>query len=328
MKKIAFLLFDQFQILDVTGPAQVLSGANELTSSTRAYHIQYLSLSGGPCRSSCGMNIETEPLCHLAGYDSLIISGGNGSREAARDPDILTFLRQQAPLVRRLISICTGTFLLSAAGLIDHKTVTTHWAYADQLQQENPRLTVNADALYIRQGQIITSAGVTAGMDLALSLVEEDLGRQIATTLARHMVIFYRRPGGQSQFSAFQLAQATQDETFTNLCLTIMKNPGQDYRIGRMAEDAHMTERTFIRHFTREVGLPPGKFVEKARLENARRALEETRLNLDQIAHQCGYSSPEILRRNFHRNMNISPTEYRQRFGPGTDLIPQYQSRV
>ncbi|WP_417624531.1 GlxA family transcriptional regulator [Paremcibacter congregatus] len=314
MRKIAFLLFDQFQILDVTGPAQVLSSANELAPGG-VYDIHYLSLVGGPCRATCGMMIDTEPFRDLTGFDSLIISGGDGSRKAATDPITVQYLKQEAPKLRRLISICTGAFLLAAAGLVDGKTITTHWAYATQLQKKNPRVTVNPDALYIRQGAIITSAGVTAGMDLALALVEEDQGRQAATTIARHLVIFYRRPGGQSQFSAFQIAQETKTKDFADLCLQIMTHPNRDYRIPQMAEDAHMTERTFIRHFTRAVGLSPGKFVEKARLENARRALAETRLNLDQIAHQCGYSSPEILRRNFQRHMAVSPSEYRQRFG-------------
>ena len=214
-----------------------------------------------------------------------------------------------------MVSICTGAFILSAAGLLDHKRVTTHWAYAERLQKNNPRLLVEPDALYIRQGNITTSAGVTAGMDLALFLIEEDVGKDIAREVARHMVIFYRRPGGQSQFSAFQMTPSAQDDPFHDLCQDIIAHPNRDHRISRLAEEVMMTERTFIRRFSRATGLSPGKFVEKARIDSARRALEGTSLNLDQIAHDSGFHSSEVLRRTFHRHMAISPKEYRQRFG-------------
>lgn len=313
-KKIAFLLFDQFQILDVTGPAQVISSANEMLPKP-AYDIKYISPQGGLCRSTCGIHMETQSLCDLNGFDSLIISGGKGSRNACEDPEIIRYVTQQSPKVKRLISICTGAFILSKAGLIDGKRVTTHWAYADRLQRQNPRLAVEPDALFIREGRIITSAGVTAGMDLALSVIEEDQGKEIAREIARMMVIFYRRPGGQSQFSAFQVAQASQNDQFTQLCLEISKNPNRDYRISQLAEQVNMCLRTFMRRFSREIGMPPAKFVEKARLDAARQALEETDLNLDQIAYQSGFHSPEVLRRTFHRHMAISPNEYRARFG-------------
>ena len=314
MHKIAFILFDKFQILDVTGPAQVFSSANDLCK-TPAYDISYLSIKGGACRATCGMSVETQKITDLSGFDSLVISGGQGSRQAAEDPKLLRLLQQQEPHAQRLVSICTGAFILSAAGLLEGKRVTTHWAYADRLSRKNPNLTVEPDALFIQQGHITTSAGVTAGMDLALHLVKNDLGKDIAKEISRHMVIFYRRPGGQSQFSAFQMSEDASETAFGQLCRDIIDQPNDDYRISRMAARVNMSERTFIRRFTHDMGLPPAKFVEKSRMDNARHALEQTTLNLDQIAHQSGFQSSEVLRRAFHRHMTISPKEYRQRFG-------------
>ncbi|VAX04418.1 Transcriptional regulator, AraC family [hydrothermal vent metagenome] len=314
MKKIAFILFDQFQILDVSGPAQIFSSVNDIAEKA-FYEIDYYTANGGPCRSTCGMIMETRRLREYSSSHSLIISGGQGTKTAAEDPTLIHFLKQEAHKVDRLISICTGAYILSEAGLLDGKRVTTHWAYADQLQKKNPKLSVEPDALYIRQGNVITSAGVTAGMDLALSLIEEDMGKEMAREVARYMVIFYRRPGGQSQFSTFQGIGCEDEDPFAPLCHEIITHPGGDYRISSLAEKTHMTERTFTRRFTQQIGLTPAKFVEKARLDNARRALEETRLNLDQIAHEAGFHSPEVLRRSFQRHMAISPREYRERFG-------------
>ncbi|HEC00608.1 MAG TPA: GlxA family transcriptional regulator [Sphingomonadales bacterium] len=314
MKKIAFLLFDQFQILDVTGPAQVFSCVNEIREQP-AYDIHYLSTEGSLCRATCGMAMMTEKIYDLAGYDSLIISGGRGTRAACADRALIAFIKAQSARVRRIISICTGTFLLSEAGLVDGKRVTTHWAYADRLKKQNARLQVIPDALYIRQGKVITSAGVTAGMDLALSLIEEDFGAEMAKEVARQMVIFYRRPGGQSQFSSFQMADMPEDDPLGQLCLHIAAHPKGDYRLSQLAHRMNMTERTFLRHFQRNIGQSPAKFIEKARLDHARRALEETSQNLDQIAHAAGFHSPEVLRRTFHRHLSISPKEYRERFG-------------
>ncbi|WP_138380810.1 GlxA family transcriptional regulator [Luteithermobacter gelatinilyticus] len=317
-KTIAFICYDKCEILDLAGPAEIFFSASELCERDYgfpAYQVQYLSLGGGPVRASNGMVFNTQPLNSVPEEDTLIVVGGRGAEHAANSPALTGFLRNRYSIVRRMVSICTGALILAKAGLLEGRTATTHWDYTDKLRQMAPQVHLNPDALYVRDDKLYTSAGVTAGMDLALALVEEDLGRDLPLTVARHLVMFYKRPGGQSQFSSFLKAQTAETAPFRELCLYIAENPTDDLSVPALAQRLALGERTFIRHFTRHVGCSPGRFVEQARLEHSRRLLEDTFDSLEQVALKSGFSSAEILRRLYQRHLGISPREYRERFG-------------
>jgi transcriptional regulator GlxA family with amidase domain len=210
--------------------------------------------------------------------------------------------------------ICTGVFLLAEAGLLDGRRAVTHWAYCDELARRYPAIRVEPDPIFLRDDRFYTTAGVTAGMDLALALVQDDLGRDVALAIARLLVLFLKRPGGQSQFSAHLAAQLDGDSPIAMLQRWILNHLDTDLTIEALAERVHMSPRNFARHFQREAGAPPGVFVERARLDAARRALEDGEHRLETIARHCGFTSAEILRRLFQRRMGLSPTAYRERF--------------
>jgi len=244
----------------------------------------------------------------------MIIVGGKGTFEACKDSALIKFIRTQSKLVKRTISICTGSFILAHAGLLEGKKATTHWRYLNQLAEFNPNISVKKDALYVYDHNIITSAGVTAGMDLALSLVEEDINRKVAMTIARNLVIYYHRSGSQQQFSEALKTQTIQHQAFRQLCLDIIQHPTQNYSVSQQAEMMNMSPRNFSRRFIQEVGISPGKYVESVRLDTAKRLLEDTTDTIDSIARKSGFSS-EVLRRTFLRHYGISPSEHRSNFG-------------
>jgi transcriptional regulator GlxA family with amidase domain len=248
------------------------------------------------------------------GLDTLLVAGGEGVQDALRDRALLAWLRRMAPRVRRLGSVCTGAFLLAEAGLLDGRRVTTHWAACQALAARYPRLDVDPDPIFVRDGRVHTSAGVTAGMDLALALVEEDHGRDVALAVARLLVLFLKRPGGQSQFSAQLAAQAARREPLRDLQGWILEHLGEDLSVERLARRVAMSPRNFARVFTREVGVTPARFVLRARVEAARRALEEGAAGVDSIAAECGFGSAETLRRAFLRSVRVNPNDYRRRF--------------
>jgi transcriptional regulator GlxA family with amidase domain len=235
-------------------------------------------------------------------------------RHVAEDKRVLAWVKAQAPRVRRLASVCTGAFVLAAAGLLDGRRAVTHWSECEQLARLHPRVTVEKDPIFIRDGHVYTSAGVTAGMDLALALVEEDCGRDVAMAVARELVLFLRRPGGQSQFSVQLSTQTAEREPLRDLQAWMADHPGEDLRIPALARRAAMSERHFRRAFTTEVGCPPARFVEQVRVEAARRALEDTPDGVDAIAARLGFGTSESMRRAFTRMLHISPTAYRERF--------------
>lgn len=321
--RIGLLAFDDAQILDITGPLEVFDRASrwlqEVQGATgERYVLELLSAHGPVLRSSSGLRLVADGVLPRRGpgatFDTLLIAGGRGIRDVVEDARVLAWVRAQAPRVRRLASVCTGAFVLAAAGVLDGRRAVTHWSECERLAQLHPRVTVEQDPIYLRDGHVYTSAGVTAGMDLALALVEEDCGRDAALAVARELVLFLRRPGGQSQFSAQLSAQTAEREPLRDVQAWMADHPGDDLRIPALARRAAMSERHFRRAFTAEVGCPPARFVEQVRVEAARRALEDTADGVDAIAARVGFGTSESMRRAFTRLLHTSPTEYRERF--------------
>jgi len=246
--------------------------------------------------------------------DTLVLPGGSGSQAASADPDLIAFVRAAASRCRRVAAVCTGAFIAAAAGLLDGRRVTTHWAAAAELQSAYPALEVDPGPLYIRDGQVWTSAGVTAGIDLALAMVADDLGAGVAQTLARSMVMFLHRPGGQTQFAATAWAPRAARSAVRAVQDRVESAPGGDHRLPALAGAASMSVRHFTRVFTAEVGQSPGRFVERVRLDAARADLEAADDTLEVVAGRCGLGSAESLRRVFHRHLGVSPDAYRRRF--------------
>ena len=320
MRTVLLVLFDQVQALDVTGPLEVFAGANTWRTGHGAapeYEIRTASLGGRSVRTSSGLRLTPDAdLLEFGdpGPDMLVVPGGEGSRRPA--PGLAGWLRAHAPQAARLVSVCTGTFLLAEAGLLEGRRVTTHWAYCGALAAQYPGLTVDPNPIYIRDGHVATSAGVTAGIDLALALVEDDLGREVALQIARNLVVFLRRPGNQTQFSAQLASQVANREPLREVQRWIADHPAADLSVQTLASQASLSPRQFARAFTAEVGMPPGRYVDRARLEAARRRLEDTADGVEQTARCCGYGTPEAMRRAFVRTLGVSPGEYRRRFRP------------
>lgn len=318
-RRVLMLGYDEAQILDIAGPLQILSSART-PEGNPAYEIELIAPKAGPIATSAGLRLHAArgfgqiPYTELSDLDTFMISGGFGSRALRRDEAVLSFIREASTRARRTASICTGALLLAAAGLLDGKRATTHWAFAPQFRRDFPKVEVDEDAIYVRAGNIWTSAGVTAGMDLALALVEEDLGRETALAIARHHVMYLMRPGGQSQFSAQLAAQAIEDERIALICAYIVENPRADLSVPRLAARAHMSERNFARRFAEAAATTPALFVERARLDEARRRLTEGAQPLETVAHDAGFGVAERMRRAFIRHLGVTPHRYRERF--------------
>jgi len=324
-KRIAVLAYPDANSLDVVGPLQVFASAGRYMRRYMAaddpgprisYETEVLGLASGPVRMSAGFDVVAARGIDAVsgGLDTLLVAGGDGEAEMVRDPRVLAWLGRMGPRVRRIGSICTGAFIVAAAGLLDGRRATTHWRQCGRLAAEYPAVEVEPDALHVRDGSVYTSAGVTAGMDLALALVEEDCGRRIALATAREIVAFLKRPGGQSQFSAYLEAQDAGSLPLGGLLDWILDNLTADLSVEALAERAAMSPRTFARVFVRETGTTPGKFVERARVDAARRALEESADPLAVISERCGFGHMETMRRVFQRRLNVAPQEYRRRF--------------
>ncbi|MBD0419200.1 GlxA family transcriptional regulator [Streptomyces sp. TRM S81-3] len=312
-RTVLVVLFDDVQSLDVTGPVEVFAGAEKHTPGM--YRIRTASLDGRPVRTSSGLALVPDlALAAAPEPHTLLVPGGQGTRRP--DPRLTDWLRRHGPRARRLVSVCTGAALLAAAGLLDGRRATTHWAYCDKLARDHPAVDVDPDPIYVRDGHIATSAGVTSGIDLALALVEEDLGRDVALTVARHLVVFLRRPGNQSQFSAQLAAQTARREPLREVQQWITEHPGADLSVGSLAARARLSPRHFARAFQAETGTTPGRYVDRVRLEHARRLLEDTADGVEEISRASGYGTPEAMRRAFLRALGTSPAEYRRRFRP------------
>ncbi|WP_330343962.1 GlxA family transcriptional regulator [Streptomyces longwoodensis] len=312
-RTVLLVLFDGVQSLDVTGPLEVFAGAERQTPGT--YRIRTASLDGAPVRTSSGLTLVPDgSLTGARDPHTLLVPGGEGTR--APDPELTAWLRAHGPRARRLVSVCTGAILLAGAGLLDGRRVTTHWSYCAKLARDHPSVTVEPDPVYVRDGHVSTSAGVTAGIDLALALVEEDLDRDAALTVARHLVVFLRRPGNQAQFSAQLAAQTARRDPLREVQRWITEHPADDLSVEALAARARLSPRHFARAFRDETGTTPGRYVDRVRLEHARRLLEDTADGVEEISRASGYGTPEAMRRAFVKALGTPPAEYRRRFRP------------
>jgi transcriptional regulator GlxA family with amidase domain len=323
VRRVAMLAFPDAQILDVAGPLEVFARTSRwLTDEglvdAPVYEIALLAATPGSLAMSNGLRFVVEKSIDGldTALDTLMVAGGLGVTAAMSDPRLLAWLRKIAPRVRRLCSVCTGTFLLAEAGLLSGRRATTHWRFCDALARRFPSVRVQTDPIFVRDGHVYTSAGVTAGIDLALALVEEDHGRRVALGVARELVMFLRRPGGQSQFSAQLAAQSADREPIRDLQGWIADNLSEDLSVGKLARRSAMSARNFARVFLRETGLTPATFVKRTRVEAARRRLEESADGIDAIAEHCGFGTRESMRRAFIRSLHVPPGAYRSRFRP------------
>ncbi len=314
---IDILAFPDVQLLDVAGPLQVFASANELAREAgmpRPYRARVVA-PGGTVTASAGLGLIGEALPDAREpCDTLVIAGGWGVHEALRDRTLVDWVRARSAHARRTASVCTGAFLLAATGLLDERRAVTHWTRCAELASRFPAVRVESDPIFIRDGDLWTSAGVTAGIDLALALVEDDLGRALALDVARHLVVFLKRPGGQAQFSAALSLQKDSGERFGELHAWIAENLACNLSIGTLAARVGMSERSFVRHYRAQTGATPARAIEQMRLEAARRMLGDTDLPVKRIAARCGFGSEETMRRGFVRALGVAPQTYRERF--------------
>ncbi len=328
-RNVVIVAYPGVQSLDVTGPLEVFDGARQLLEAGRrhapaeatpaaarggrqsdpGYRTVVVAPDGAPLSTSSGLTIVPDAAIDSAPrtIDTLLIAGGPGSERASADPVLLRWIATRAQASRRVASVCTGAFLLAAAGLLDGRRATTHWAAAAELARRHPRVEVDPEPIFVRDGPLWTSAGVTAGMDLALALVEEDLDRDAALTIARHLVLFLRRPGNQSQFSATLAVQAPERASLREVQRFAVENLAADLSVEALAARAHMSPRHFARSFRAQTQTTPARYVESLRLEAARRRLEDTREPVAAIAAACGFGTPETMRRVFLRALARRP---------------------
>jgi len=310
--KIAFLCFDDFQMLDLTGPMDVFTDENILDGGR--YSVVVCSMEGGLVASTSGLSIESKKCGSLKGYNSLVVVGGRGVRNAIKDPLIINYIEKQANQVSRVISICTGAFLLAKAGLLNDRKAATHWAGVDNLQRAFPQVEVVPDDIYVKSGNVYTSAGITAGIDLALSIVAEDFGHDVSMRVAKNLVVYSYRLGGQKQFSNQLQAQIKGSPIFETLIHYIDENLDKEITVVKMAEISNMSGRNFSRKFTAEMKLSPAKYVEAARIERIKLLLEMGGIELSKVASLTGFASVDVMRRAFVRYMGVTPLEYGEGF--------------
>ncbi len=315
---VEILAYPAVQMLDVTGPLQVFASTNDIAvreGGQPPYALRVVAQPGGKLTvASCGLGLFAEPLPdRTLGVDTLIVAGGEGVAAAAEDEDLVAWLRGHARQARRVASVCTGALLLASTGLLDGRRAATHWSFCAELARRFPAVRVEPDPIFVHDGPVWSSAGVTAGIDLALALVEEDLGRAMALAVARYLVVFLKRPGGQAQFSAALSLQEAEDR-FGALHRWINAHLAGDLSLPALAKEAGMSERSFSRHYLGATGLTPGRAVERLRVEAARRLLSDFALPMKRIARRCGFGSEETMRRSFLRLLAATPQDYRARF--------------
>lgn len=314
-RRVEILAYPSVQLLDVAGPLQVFATANDIAAGPPPYDPVVIAKEPQGVTCSAGLTLATEALSDPAAVtDTLLVAGGYGVNAATADNALVGWLRRKSEVSRRTASVCSGAFLLAEAGLLDGRRVVTHWQRCAELARRHPAVRVEPDPIFIRDGAVWTSAGVTAGIDLALALVEDDLGRATALAVARQLVVFLKRPGGQSQYSTALALQAC-DGAFEHLHAWVADHLADDLSTATLAQVAGMSERSFLRHYRRATGKTPARVVETLRVEAARRLLTETRTPLKRIAMLCGFGSDETLRRAFARQIQTSPQSYRDGFG-------------
>ena len=302
-------------MLDVTGPLQVFATANDVVGGPiPAYALRVVSQAGGAVASSSGIGLLADTLPpHEAALDTLIVAGGPGVEAAAADAALVVWVHARALQARRFASVCTGAILLATSGVLDGRRAATHWSLCAELARRFPAVQVESDPIFVHDGPAWTSAGVTAGIDLALALVEEDLGRSVALAVARYLVVFLKRPGGQAQFSATLALQ--EADRFEALHGWITAHLADDLSLPVLARQAGMSERSFSRHYLGATGQSPARAVERLRVEAARILLADTSVAVKRVAQRCGFGSEETMRRSFLRLLAVTPQDYRGRFG-------------
>jgi transcriptional regulator GlxA family with amidase domain len=318
--KVVVVAFEGVQSLDVTGPVEVLTRGGQLAG--RPYDVEVVGPTPGAARlrTSSGLTLHVDrglPDVRERRLDTLVVAGGDGTGAALRDGELIAALRRTAGRARRVTSVCTGAFLLAEAGLLDGRRATTHWDSCELLARRYPSVTVEPDPIFVRDGAVLTSAGVTAGMDLALALVEEDHGADVALATARRLVMYVQRPGGQAQFSAplqAQAAGAAARHPIQDVQRAVLADPAADCSVEALAARAALSPRHFARAFAEEVGTTPARWVEGVRVEAARLLLETTDRPVDAVAAASGFGSAETLRRAFLRHLRVAPSDYRKRF--------------
>lgn len=316
-RHVVIVAFPGLQSLDAVGPFEVFASATRVAAGlgvAGAYRVTLASVDGTGVRSESGIELATTALRDIDDIDTLVVPGGDGVHAARKDDRLVEWIRTAATRSRRVATVCTGAFLAADAGLLSGRTVTTHWARARRLGDEFPDVRVDPDPIYVRDGDVWTSAGVTAGIDLSLALVQDDLGTEVAQTTARWLVMFLHRPGGQTQFAAPVWVPRAERSTVRAVQALVEAAPGGDHSLPALAAAAAMSVRHFSRVFTAEVGESPGRYVERVRVEAARRELETTDDTLDVVATRCGFGTAETLRRSFQRRLGVAPDSYRRRF--------------
>ena len=319
-RSVVIVGYEGVQALDLVGPFEVFTGATwYLLSQGRTdegYDVTITSIDGKPVSTGTGLELVAKPLPDPRhSIDTVVLPGGFGIDAVRENPDAVSWVRTAASSSRRVVSVCTGAFLAAQAGLLDGCTATTHWAYAEQMAREFPSVDVDPEPIFVRSSESVwTAAGVTAGIDLSLALVEEDYGTDAAQTVARWLVLYLRRPGGQTQFAAPVWMPRAKRAPIRDVQEAIESEPGGAHSITDLARRAAMSPRNFTRVFTVEVGEAPGAYVERVRTEAARRQLEETDDTVTAIASRCGFGTAETMRRNFVRRVGVSPDQYRKTF--------------
>lgn len=311
------MLYPDVELLDVTGPLSILHGANRRLGRV-AYDFHYLAATPGLVQSSCGLALQATQglLRSRAHFHTLLVPGGEGTRTEYANPPFISALRRLALHAHRVVSVCTGSFLLAQAGLLRGKPCTSHWAYCEDLRKLHPECEVQPDPIFVHTGKIWTSAGVTAGLDLALALVEADHGKQLAIEVARWMVLYLRRPGGQNQYSLPLQADAAVDDPFSQVLGEVREHPGRAWPVAALAKRLHLSERQLSRLFQQRVQLSPAAYVERARIEAAQRLLVGTDWPQKRVASSTGYHCTETFLRSFVRITGITPAQFRERFSP------------
>jgi transcriptional regulator GlxA family with amidase domain len=312
---VVLVAFESAQILDVSGPLEVFSTASRFVPGVD-YDMSVASVGGGTLASTSGLSFSTVDLADCrTPVDTLIVTGGRDMDAATADPQLLSQVRRLADGSRRVASVCSGAFVLAAAGLLDGRRAATHWAECDLLQHTYPAVTVDTDAIYVRDGNVWTSAGVTAGIDLALALVADDHGRHAAARVARQLVVYLRRSGGQAQFSTLLAAQDAETEPIRDLLVWLPDHLDGNLTVAALAQHTHLSVRQFSRVFKADTGTTPADHIEAIRTEAACRLLETTRVAIEEIARSCGFGNPETMNRTFRRRLNTTPGNHRQHFG-------------
>ena len=315
-KSVAIIVPPQAQSLDVSGPLDAFLEANRHSSGGPLYEVRLVATGPGRTIKVGGMSLvaDISIFDEVGSIDTMLVAGTPDYAMAYASRDLHAWLRRRAPRTRRYGSVCTGAFFLGAAGLLDGMSATTHWQHAAELAERFPAAKVVPDQIYVQDGALYTSAGVTAGIDLTLKLIEDDHGRDLALTVARRLVVFLKRPGGQSQFSAHLAAQIADEGKIRSLQHWVLDHLSLDLSLDTLAGRVAMSVRNFTRVFQSETGTTPADFVEMARVDAARRLLEESETPLQRVASRCGFSSPDTMRRAFLRRISCGPSEYRERF--------------